>query len=113
MNTPTVDESAGKLGDILRDPNVWGRARIVAIQLADEASSALLRSGDQSRVRAVMATLIGCINTSLFFADMLGLRRGDIERIVERALRLHYAPANSSAPPEKIDNVVSLPTKAR
>ena len=110
MNTSTDinDESAAKLGDILRDPNVWGRARIVAIQLADAASNALLRNGEESRVRAVVATLIGCINTALFFGDMLGLHRVDMERIFERAMRLHYPPEGSVEAPAAPCPVVQL-----
>lgn len=114
--TDTADESAGKLGDILRDPNVWGRARIVAIQLADAASSALLRNGDQSRVRAVVATLIGCVNTALFFGDMLGLHRADLERIVERAMRLHYPPTGAveaPAPPCPVVHLRPVPAEKK
>lgn len=111
-NVDQSEEESAKLGDLVRDPNVWGRARIIAIHLADEASTRIMKRGNESgaRLKNIMSTIIGGINTSLFFADMLGLTRVDMENIVERVMRAHYAPVNSTTRDEQESNVVSLET---
>ena len=106
---PAKEESA-KLGDLVRDPNVWGRARIVAIQLADDASTRVMKQSDE-RLKSIMSTILGGISMALFFADMLGLTRRDMEAIVARAMRVHYAPVNSTMRDEQESNVVSLDSR--
>lgn len=108
---PSEEEESAKLGDLVRDPNVWGRARIVAIQLADEASTRIMKNASGERLKNIMSTIIGGINMSLFFADMLGLTRRDMEAIVSRAMRAHYAPVNSTMRDEQESNVVSLDSR--